>query len=192
MKTGLLGGTFDPIHTGHLIVAETVRSDFGLDRVVFVPTSIPPHKPEGPEADSESRYRMVQLAVNGHDGFSVSDAEIRRGGVSYTLDTLKGFHQSEPGNAFYLIVGMDSLIDMSHWKKPEAVFELATVLVASRPGFNDSQAESWIKVKAIMVPTPRMDISSSEIRNRIRCGKSIRFWIPASVEQYIKLKGLYR
>ncbi len=194
MKIGLFGGTFDPIHTGHLIIAETIRSDFGLDRVVFVPTSIPPHKPEGPEADSESRYRMVQLAVNGHDGFTVSDCEIRRGGASYTLDTLKEFHQSEPGqgNVFYLIVGMDSLIDMKHWKKPEAIFELATILVASRSGFDSSQVESWIKVKTVMVQTPLVDISSSEIRKRIRSGRSVRFWIPESVEKYIRQEGLYR
>jgi nicotinate-nucleotide adenylyltransferase len=194
MKIGLFGGTFDPIHVGHLIVAETIRSDFGLDLVLFVPASVQPLKSDKPAADAESRFHMVELAVENREGFSVSNMEIQRGGVSYTLDTLKSFHQSKlgQGNAFYWIVGMDSLIDMKNWKKPEAIFELATLLVAARPGYDDSMVESWIKVKAVMVSTPLVDISSTEIRKRVRGGKSIRFWVPDRVADTIAEKGLYR
>jgi nicotinate-nucleotide adenylyltransferase len=194
MKVGLFGGTFDPIHLGHLIVAESVRVDFGLDRIVFIPTCVQPHKSKAPEADADSRIRMARSAVEGLPEYSVSDAEIRRGGISYTLDTLKWFQQNDSGGGddFFWIVGMDSLIDMKDWKNPEAIFELAGVLVAARPGFDDSLVESWIKVKARLLETPRIDISSTEIRNRVRSGKSIRFRVPEKVERLILDGGLYR
>lgn len=192
MKIGLFGGTFDPVHIGHLIVAETVRSDYGLDRVVLVPAFQQPLKAEHPVADPRSRMEMADLAVEGYSGLAVSDMEIQRGDISYTIDTLRSFQQSERENVYYLIVGMDSLMDMPNWKQSESLIEEAVILVAARPGYDDSQVESWVKVKSVMVKTPLIDICSSEIRNRIRSRHSIRFWVPEKVEQYINRKGLYR
>ncbi|HEX9934690.1 MAG TPA: nicotinate-nucleotide adenylyltransferase [bacterium] len=194
MKIGFFGGTFDPVHIGHLLVAETVRSDFGLDRVVFIPACIQPFKPDGAVADARSRLRMVELALKGHPSLEVSDIEIRRGGVSYTVDTLKALRQStaESADDFFWIVGMDGLIEMNRWKRAEDLLELATVLVASRPGFDEAQADALIRARAVQVETPPIGISSSQIRSRVRLGTSIRFWVPDAVERFIMREGLYR
>jgi nicotinate-nucleotide adenylyltransferase len=193
MKIGLFGGTFDPVHMGHLIVAETVRGDYGLDRVLFIPTHIQPHKPERPVADPESRFLMTRLAVSRHDAFDVSDVEIRRGGVSYTLDTLIALSESgmDVGNDLFLIMGSDSLMDLRNWKDPVEILKRARLLIAARRGVDDTGVEPWVRNKSVFVETPLVDISSTEIRRRIRSGLSIRFWVPEPVESVIRSRGLY-
>jgi nicotinate-nucleotide adenylyltransferase len=193
MKIGLFGGTFDPVHMGHLIVAETVRSDCGLDRILFIPTGIQPRKTEKPAADPETRLRMIELAAAGHDAMGVSDVEIKREGVSYTLDTLKAMNgiPSGRGQELFLVMGMDSLIDFQNWKEPHEILKRAGLLVAARPGFDRAAVEPWIQNRAVFVETPRVDISSTEIRRRIREGLSVRFWVPEPVLAYIRGRGLY-
>ena len=194
MTIGIFGGSFDPIHTGHLLVAETVRSDRGLDRVLFVPAAMPPHKPEGTEAPGEDRLEMARAAVVGIPSLDVSDAEIRRGGISYTLDTLEGFSRlhATAGSRFFLIVGMDSLMDIPNWKRPESILERAGLLAVERPGYSLGQLPGWLEKRVEFVRAPRVDISSTEIRERVRLGKSIRVWVPNPVERHIQERGLYR
>ena len=189
MTIGIFGGSFDPIHTGHLLVADTVRSDRGLDRVLFIPAAKPPHKPQGAEACGEDRLRMAALAVEGMQGLGVSDAEIRRGGTSYTRDTLMEFSRSD---SLFLIVGMDSLLDMPNWKEPESILQRAGLLVVERPGYSLGPLPGWLRRKVEFVRTPPMGISSTEIRERVRLGKSIRIWVPDPVERHIRERGLYR
>ena len=123
MKIGLFGGTFDPIHVGHLIIAETIFSDFLLDRIFFIPTAVPPHKNSDSVSPTDRRLEMVKLAVEDRSGFDVSDTELQRGGVSYTIDTIRWFQNSESlkGGSFFLIIGSDSLYDIKNWKHPEEI-----------------------------------------------------------------------
>jgi nicotinate-nucleotide adenylyltransferase len=193
MKIGLFGGTFDPVHAGHLIIAETVRCDFGLDLVLFIPACIQPRKTWKPVADPESRLLMTRMAVEGVRGFGVSDAEIKRGGVSYMLDTLVAMDGSgmDGRRELFLIMGTDSLIDMKHWKEPDEILKRARLLIAARRGYDGSAADPRFQEKAVRIETPLVDISSTEIRRRIKNGLSVRFWVPDAVEKFIRERGLY-
>ncbi len=193
MKIGLFGGSFDPVHVGHLIIAETVRSDFGLDLVLFIPACIQPRKTRKPVADPESRFLMTRMAVEGVQGFGVSDAEIKRGGVSYTLDTLVAMDGTgmDGCRELFLIMGADSLLDMKHWKEPDEILKRTRLLIAARRGYDGSAVDPRFQERASWVETPLVDISSTEIRRRIKNGLSIRFWVPDAVEQFIRERGLY-
>lgn len=193
MKIGLFGGTFDPIHVGHLIIAETVRSDFSLDRLLFVPAAVPPHKKYRDISSGSIRLEMVRSAISGHPYFEVSDAEIRRGGISYTVETVRRFQESEEwaGNAFYLLIGADSFRDLKNWKKPKEILDRIRVLVVERPSFGIEEIEAGFDEGVTLVRAPLVGISSNEIRRRVREGKSIRYWVPESVEQIIRREGLY-
>ena len=193
MKIGLFGGTFDPIHFGHLIVAETVRSDFGLDRILFIPAAIPPHKIKTSLSPASLRLAMVKLALEKVPYFEASDIEIKRGGISYTVDTVRWFWESDDweGNEFYLLIGSDSLLELGTWKDPDKILERIPILVMGRPGFDFEKAEKRFQKKIVPVEVPLIDISSSEIRRRVKERKSIRYWVPEKVEKYIKQKGLY-
>jgi nicotinate-nucleotide adenylyltransferase len=190
MKIGILGGTFDPIHIGHLIIAEEARWQCELDAVLFVVTSHPPHKKE-PEAGVEDRFRMVELATEGEPAFRPSRIEIERGGDSYTAETLKELLRLYPGASLHLIVGADSVIDFSDWKNPDAVIEMADVVVASRPGFDPSQMEPRLRGRTHILHSPAVEISSTMIRKRLHDGKPVRFLVPESVERYIRERRLY-
>lgn len=189
-RIGVFGGSFDPIHIGHLVIAQEARWQCELDMVLFVVSAHPPHKQE-PEASVQDRLKMVEMAVEGEEGFEVSRIEIERGGHSYTSETLKELHQLYPTASFHLIVGADSALDFSTWKTPETVVELANVIVAPRPGFDLSKMEPALRGKTRVFQTPTLALSSTMIRQRLREGKPIRFLVPTSVEQYIHDRDLF-
>jgi len=193
MRIGLFGGTFDPIHIAHLIVAETVRSDFSLDRIFFIPAALPPHKGRKRLTPIRARLEMLHLAVEGQSGFFVSDVEMQRGEVSYTIDTVRWFQEREEwaGDDFYLILGGDSLLELGTWKDPEQILDTIPILVVRRPGFDMDRVEERFLKRVVFVNAPFVAISSTEIRQRVHEGKSIRYWVPDKVEAYIRREGLY-
>ena len=189
-RIGVFGGSFDPIHIGHLAIAQEALWQCELDIVLFMVTARPPHKKE-PVAPVRDRLRMVGSAIEGEPHFRVSQMEIERGGASYTAETLKQLGELYPEASFYLIVGADSAVDFSSWKNPEAVIAMANIVVAPRPGFDLSRMEPSLKGKARVFESPTIELSSTMIRNRLREGRPIRFLVPETVERYIRERGLY-
>ena len=190
MKIGILGGTFDPIHEGHLALAGCARDQFLLDKVFFVPAAVSPFKTGQPcGASPEDRLAMLQLALQGHPGFEVSRCELERGGVSYTVDTLRHFHEQFPGAEFFLIMGEDTFAALERWKEPETVRKLARLGVAPRtanPVIKKNSAIFWLNM-------PHYAASSTEIRSAfLRNPRSASEGIPAAVQDYICTRGLYR
>jgi len=196
-----MGGSFDPLHIGHLIVAQDAVEYLGLSEVVFIPAAIPPHKQHLQRIDSEHRLKMLRLTVESNPKFSVSDVEVQRGGVSYTVDTLKALHKVYPDAALLLIVGSDTLVDLHTWHKVEEILELCEVATFLRPG------EDSLEAIAEKIPLPekqkqpllqnvidahRIEISSSEIRRRLTEGLDIRYLVPPEVETYINEHSLYQ
>ena len=200
MRTGIFGGSFDPIHYGHLIVADVAREAASLDRVLFVPTATSPLKPDGPVATARQRTEMIRLAIGGTTGFEMSDTELTRKGTSYTVDTLREIHNLHPDDELFLIMGSDLLQSFGQWKLPREICTLATPLVAARHGsspdlgqfqdFADSQRLAEIRKWAFQFA--RVEISGTELRQRVAEGRSIRFRLPRGVECYIEHTGLYR
>lgn len=191
MKIGVFGGSFNPIHMGHLIIAEEARWQCDLETVLFIVTAHPPHKKE-PRVDAESRFKMVEMAIDNEPDFRPSRIEIDRGGNSYTEETLKELQAAYPGADLYLIVGADSVLDFSAWKNPEAVIDMSHVVVVPRPGFDLSQMEPSLRAKVRVLEGPAVEISSTMIRQRLRENKTVRFLIPDKVERYIQEQRLYR
>jgi nicotinate-nucleotide adenylyltransferase len=197
MRIGVIGGTFDPIHTGHLIVAEEVRARFDLSQVVFVPAGRPPHKLDREITDPEHRFEMVRLAIADNEGFAVSRVDLDRGGPCYTVDTV-GLLQDTWGTdvRIYFLIGADSLADLPTWYQPQRLLRLCQVVAVTRPGYPvDLPAlEQQLPGAAALIQTldtPTLNISSTEIRRRVRGGGSIRYLVPAVVEQYIGEHRLY-
>jgi nicotinate-nucleotide adenylyltransferase len=193
MKIALFGGTFDPIHLGHLICAEEVREAFGLERVWFVPARQPPHKPDDPlRASPEDRYRMVCLAVEDHSAFAVSREELDREGKSYAIDTVRAFRQ-RVGNetGIYWILGVDSLLDFHTWREPHALLGLCTLVAVTRPQYDPGLIPESLRGRVRLFPTTELGISATDIRERVRAGRSIRYRTPPPVERYIREHGLY-
>ncbi|MBI5116524.1 nicotinate-nucleotide adenylyltransferase [Candidatus Poribacteria bacterium] len=190
MKIGILGGTFDPIHIGHLIIAEEALWQCRLDSVLFMVTAHPPHK-KSPEAPAEDRFTMVELALEGEPAFRPSRLEIERGGNSYTVQTLKELHRLYPGAEHYWVVGADSVLEFSTWQSPDDVIQMANLIVVPRPGFDLSQTDPKLQGKTHVLRTPEIAVSSTIIRARLHEGKPIRFLVPAAVERYILERGLY-
>ena len=198
MRVGVIGGTFDPIHVGHLIIAEEARTRLGLDRVVFVPAGQPPHKLDHQIADPERRLDMVQLAIADNEHFCVSRVDLDREGPCYTVDTIRLLQDAWGAEAeIYFVIGSDSLADLPNWYHPEELLRLCRVVTVERPGqeVNVEElgrllvgADSLIR----MPDTPIVDISATEIRSRVRGGRGIRYLVPPSVECYIDQHGLYR
>lgn len=217
-RVGLFGGAFDPIHYGHLGLAREALEKFGLERVVFIPANITPHKRQGTAAPAACRLEMARLAIRGEPSFEVSDIEIKRSGVSYTIDTLSALRQDFPRGEFYMILGRDSFHDLDSWKNYRHLMESCHIVVATRPGFSGEQPEQtlqrlfqeaapyqpWEQGEYLAAfqrrdngrrliffqPEPK-DISSREIRER-RCRKtSIKNMLPPHVERYIIEKKLY-
>lgn len=191
-RVGIFGGTFDPPHLGHLIVAEEVRQSFALGKIVFIPSARPPHKERSPVVEATYRYIMTELAIQDNPYFEVSDIEIRRPGKSYTIDTIKEFKKTYGSEVeIYFIMGGDGIFEIDTWKEPEGILRLCKVIVTTRPGFDLLKVEDRLKKKVILTEVSGIGISSSEIRQRLRKGKGIRYLVPKSVEEFILNKDLY-
>jgi nicotinate-nucleotide adenylyltransferase len=192
-RVGIYGGTFDPIHMGHLLVGQEVFLQCQLDHLIFMPSGIPPHKQYSGMATAQDRAEMVRLALDDHDKFSVSLFELERAGKSYTVDTLRTL-RNEMGNgvSLFLIIGADNAVDMRSWHNPEGVLDLAQVLVAERPHFDREGIDPILKAKMQFVKTPLLEISSTVIRERVRMGWPIRYWVPNAVIEYIETHNLYQ
>lgn len=214
MKIGLFGGTFDPIHWGHLRSAEEVRETFSLDRVFFVPASDPPHKRRQPITAPRHRIDMVRLAIAKNPRFVLSTLELSRPGKSYSIDTIRHFVRTRPlKKSLYFILGLDAFAEIDSWKDHQEIFRLCHLIVMSRPGWRDSLSLNDIPIAVrkgfcydprkrgyrhesgsylFFSPVTNMAISASEIRGRLKEGRSIRYLVPLEVETYIKKSGLYR
>lgn len=214
MRIAVLGGTFNPVHYGHLRVAEEAREGLGLDKVVFIPTAIPPHKTEESLTPASVRLEMVRLAIADNPGFDVSDMEIKRGGRSYTVDTLRELKKGGPADLkISLIIGNDSFNDITTWCEYQELFKLASFIVVPRPGYaakkpgevlpvelarkfwydssTDSYLNSYGNTLSYMATT-LIDISSSDIRRRVKEGSSVRYLLPETVIEYIMSRSLYK
>jgi nicotinate-nucleotide adenylyltransferase len=200
MRVGLFGGAFDPVHLGHLIVAERCREDAGLDEVWFLPSYRPPHKAGQALTRFEHRCEMVTLAVTGQPLFRVEPIEQELPPPNYTSETLAELRRRRPGDEFALIVGADSLIDLPHWHEPKRVMDQAEVVAVPRPGVGLWTADRLAAavglprtaVRLTAVVCPLIEIASRDLRKRVADGKSIRFLVPRAVEEYVRDKGLYR
>lgn len=197
-KIGIMGGTFDPIHLGHLATAEAVRELFTLDEILFIPAARPPHKLGKNITDERHRLTMTQLATRSNKFFRVSDMELRRTGLSYTLDTMNELHKTF-GNTteLFFIIGADSLADLSKWHSARELVEKCHFIATTRQGvdIDFSAVENFFGAAARehihRVTTPGLEISSTDLREKIRLGRSIKYLVPEAVEKYIAEEGLY-
>ena len=194
---GILGGTFNPPHLAHLVCASEARSQLGLERVVLIPTGVPPHKPMEQEPGAAHRLEMCRLAAGGHrDWLTVSSIEVDRGGPSYTVDTLRQIHASQPGDELTFIVGGDMAWSLPSWREPEAILGLASVAVAERVGARREEVRGRLEALAgaaaiTYIDVPRLDISSSALRRRVREGRPLDYLVPDPVADYIEQRRLY-
>jgi nicotinate-nucleotide adenylyltransferase len=192
VKIGVFGGTFDPPHIGHLLLAADARDALQLDRLVFVPAGTQPFKAHAPPvASGQDRLEMVRLAVADDANYAVDDAEISRAGLSYTVDTLQHLSERYRGSKLFLLLGEDTLAGFGKWREPERIRELASLAVMTRAGAA-GEAIGEIGEAVVQVSTRRIDVSSTEIRDRLRKGKTIKGFVPESVERFIDARGLYR
>jgi nicotinate-nucleotide adenylyltransferase len=192
VRIGVFGGTFDPPHVGHLLVANDAREALELDRLIFVPAGAQPFKVDTPPvATARDRLEMVRLAVADDANYAVDDAEINRKGLSFTVDTLEHLSERNPAARLYLLMGEDVLAGFEKWRSPARIRQLATLVVVSRGGLAGSVADPATSA-VLRVSTRRVDVSSTEIRERRRAGKSIKGFVPESVERFIDVRGLYR
>jgi nicotinate-nucleotide adenylyltransferase len=201
MRVGVFGGTFDPVHYGHLILAEQAREQGRLDEVWFVPAARPPHKSESELTRFDQRAEMLTLAVAGHAAFRVLELEKDRPGPSFTVDTLAELHRGHPGDEFWLLVGADTLADLGSWHEKRRLPELAGLMVMARPG-HAIPGEDRVRAELELAPdaslrlqtidVPLIDISSRDLRRRAAAGRSIRYFVPRAVEVYIQERHLYR
>jgi nicotinate-nucleotide adenylyltransferase len=188
-RIGIFGGTFDPPHNGHLAIAKQALKQCALDRVYFVPAFLPPHKRDLAAQRTNHRLTMVKLAIAGKKQYKLSAMELRRRGVSYTINTLEGFQEKFPNAELILVIGADNLAQFHTWKSPNKILQLASLAVYQRRGFNQSLENHNIAFQQIKGQL--LQVSSTEIRNRIEKGKSISKLVPRSVEKYIKQHSLY-
>ncbi len=201
-RVGIFGGSFNPIHVGHLILAEWVRVERSLHRLLFVPAASPPHKPQQPLAAPGHRLRMVELAVQGHEAFRAERIELERDGPSYTLQTVRELRDRlGPGNELLLVMGADSLLDLPNWWHADELVREVPVIVFARPGYNlergwerlaERFGSEWVKsTKRLRVRAPLIELSATGIRERVRAGLSIRYMVPEPVRAHILEHGLY-
>lgn len=193
-----MGGTFNPIHNGHLFLAEHAYEQIGLDVILFMPSKKPPHKASLEVASGEDRLNMTGLAIQDNPHFELSTLELDREGVSYTADTLTDLTSENPNTEYYFIIGADSLFQITEWKTPQNIFNLCTVVAAGRNHLSKSQMELQVKrlhemygASIILLDMPTIEISSAEIRERIVSGKTIRYYVPEQVRSYIEEHELY-
>jgi nicotinate-nucleotide adenylyltransferase len=188
-RVGIFGGTYDPPHLGHLIVASEVHGALGLDRLLLIPAASPPHKRGTVHASAEQRLEMVRLAARGDDRFDVSDLELRRSGASYTVDTLRELAHRHPGAELFLTLGVDQLREFGTWREPDEIARLARLAVVERAG---EAVQPGFGYPVHEVPIPRIDISATEVRRRVRTGEPVRYLVPEAVREYIDRERLYR
>lgn len=197
-KVGILGGTFNPIHFGHLLIAQDAMEQAGLDRVKFIPSATPPHKKVDKFASAAHRIRMIKLGIRGNERFELDDIEIRRGGISYSVDTLTALRQRHPGTQFYFIIGTDSLLELHLWREIGRLGRLCRFVAVARPGFKATKADfarqspAVAGIKPIIIQGHACDIASREVRSRIARGQPIRYLVPDAVARYIEEQKFYR
>ncbi len=190
-KLGILGGTFDPIHVGHLVLAEQVREKLQLEQVVFIPSASPPHKTEHQLSSAAHRFEMTKLALEGNSHFSVSNIELEREGLSYTVETLRKLKELYQGSEIYFLTGSDVLDEITTWKDPDEIYRLAKIVIGVRPGFDQFDPEHHFAKKSVVVRITGVDISSTQIREKVAKGQSIKYLVPSEVEEYIRKNNLY-
>jgi len=188
MKIGILGGTFNPIHIGHLILAEEAREKIGLDKIIFVPAYLPPHKDNSDIAKAADRFKMVKLATRGNKYFFASDSEIKRDGRSYTIDTIKEFKKLYPKDELFFIIGSDLLKYLDEWKDIGEIIKIIKFIAVTRPGYPLEKIPPHIAT----VPIRAVDVSGFEIRQAIKNNKSFRYLVPEAVYKYINKRKLYK
>lgn len=191
-RVGIFGGSFNPPHVAHLIVAEIVREQFELDRILWVPNYQSPLKVTRDLADVRDRLAMTRAATSDNDAFTVSEVEIQRAGVSYTVDTVRTLQERHPNAEFHLIIGSDSLDGLERWHEPDELLARVPFIVFQRPGFAEAPARAGRKGRVAFADAPLLEISSTEIRKRIRSGRSIRYMVPETVRELIRSRNLYR
>jgi nicotinate-nucleotide adenylyltransferase len=205
VRIGVFGGSFDPVHIGHLLAAECCREQAGLDRVLFVPAAIQPHKQDRQLASGQHRMEMLALATGGNDAFAVLGDELERGGVSYTVDTLERLKARYPDDDLLLILGPDAFLGLPTWREPQRIIDLAEVLAVERESLDDlSDAATREPLETLLgrerldrviskrVLLPAIGIRASDLRAAVAAGQSIRYRTPRAVECYIATHGLYR
>lgn len=205
MRLGLFGGTFDPIHFGHLLLAEQCREQCGLDEIWFLPAGAPPHKQDTVISAGRIRAEMLELAIAGHRAFAVNCMELDRAGTTFTVETLQHLHEENPSRKLFFIVGADSLEDLPTWREPRQIARLATIVAVNRgvsPSAENAQHAQLDAVRKALgqavadriqfVTMPGIGLSATDIRQRVRQGRSIRYMTPRSVEQYIVEHRLYQ
>lgn len=202
-RIGVMGGTFDPIHTGHLVTAEEAWRQFELDQVLFVPSGHPPHKEERKSLEPENRYLMTVIATATNPHFAVSRMEIDRPGPSYTIDTVKEIHRLYGKNTdVFFITGADAILEILTWKEPEKVLQECTFIAATRPGYDLKRLEDSLPEvekarhstdpRVLVMEIPALAISSTDIRRRVRERQPIRYLVPEGVAEFIEKNGFYR
>ncbi len=192
MRLGIFGGTFNPPHIGHLLLAERAAEGAHLDRVLFVPAAAPPHKQSnGDLAPAADRAAMVRLAIEDNPRFAISTVELDRGGLSFTIDTLRTIAAEQPFDELYLLIGGDSLAEFHTWRDPEEIRRLARLVVVPRPDRSFDPASPFAR-EAIIVRMPLVELASTDLRARAREGRSLKYVVPPGVERYIAEHGLYR
>lgn len=198
-KIAIMGGTFDPIHYGHLVTAEAVMHEYQIDQVLFIPSGQPPHKTEGQVTPADHRYLMTLLATETNPRFFSSRIELDRKGYTYTIDTIRELKEMYPGSEIYFITGADAFSNILSWKNPELLLSSCHFVAATRPGY--SRAKAAPQIEALMdrhadtlhyLEVPALSISSSEIRARVKEGRPIKYLLPETVENYIYKHGLYQ
>jgi len=201
MRVAIFGGSFDPVHFGHLWMAELSREAMNLDEVLFIPTATSPLKPNGPVASNDQRIAMLSLALSGHPQMRIDTREIDRGGVSFTVDTVRSLRSERPDDEWFLLVGTDAFNSLDRWKEPKALLSMITPIVLRRGG---DEAPNWPlieqlvgvdrmqEIKAAAINIPMIELSSGELRARAQSQRSIRFRLPRPVEAFIESEKLYR
>lgn len=191
-RVALFGGTFDPPHLGHLVVAQDVVEALDLDGLVFVPAGVPPHKRDERFSPGRLRLEMLRASVAGDPRLSASDMELRREGPSFTVDTLRALRAERPDAALHFVLGVDQFAELHTWKEPEAVARLARLVVITREGDEPESVDPGVEVDYDFVPVTRVDVSSTEVRRRVREGRPVRYLVPEPVRRIIDSEGLYR
>lgn len=195
-RIGVLGGTFDPIHIGHLVIADNALEQLRLERILFVPAGSPPHKTNQLISSPAERRKMTEIAITGRSEFEISDIDLIRNGPSYTFDLLDHVHRQYGTTEVFFIMGADSFRDFPTWHRPQDILTAARLAVAARTNAElpDSTFASvpGLRERTIFLHSPLCDVSSSELRDRLRAGKTVRYLVPIEVEEYIKQRGLYQ
>jgi nicotinate-nucleotide adenylyltransferase len=200
IRIGIMGGTFDPIHNGHLVLAEQIRTRFNLQKIYFIPVGNPPHKKNVTKSTKYDRLNMTKLAIESNKNFEISDIEIKKEEVSYTIDTVREIRNTvNAEDKLYFITGADAILLIDTWKDYKELFEIVTFIGATRPGISVEELQNKIDevktkhgVKIESTKVPALAISSTDIRRRVEEGESIKYLLPESVESYIKENGIYK